>query len=723
MRLGRIFVIWLAAALIALACAPAFAAGRVALIVANSAYQAAPLSNPATDAALVAPAFERMGFEVTTVTDVDLATFDRTLREFEQKAEGADIAAFYFAGHGFAVNDGINVRNYLMSTSADVTSRSDRVIRAGGIPLDEIVTSLSTSARTSLIFVDACRNDPRVRAGAGSGRGLAPLPGGLGNAVFVGLSTRLGDTASDGEPGKGSPFARAFAAHMAEPGQRVIDSFTRVRLAVAEETGADQNPEIARQDLTAPLVLVVPPPAVAEAPEEIDAQTAALNPDALAELVSPDATATPRALLLEETASGDEPGTSYAGTLEWTYRIDVNGNPSVTGNIAIPARKLTAELRFSRNVDPDLPADLLVDFRISPPDDFAGRSVRKMPGILLKNEASAVGESLAGAAATVTDNIMIFALTAEAEQGAANLALLANRDWIDVPLIYGSGDRAILTLGLGTEGRQVFDRALDIWAKQDAAKETQTASLTPGADTANATAPWMGVQLAKLRAVPGYLRPTSGSEGVVVTAVRRDGPANGKLRIGDVLTEINGTPVSDPTDLEAIFSMLRAGDRVVINVDRGSSVSVSLALGSMTEAEELRLASLSRRVDDIEAIRAHYPDIGWHPGRLVQVASVTDLPQLLRDRFGNPRQGVMIIGLAAGAKRRADWLVPGMIIDRVDLYDIESLDYFLDTAKRFRDAGMTSLAMRVRYQGELFYSSLPLEEIEYVRDVEGGPPS
>lgn len=550
MRLSRFILVWLLAAWVALAGMPAFAAGRVALIVANSTYDAAPLSNPATDAGLVAPVLERMGFEVTTVTDVDLATFDRTLREFEQKAEGADIAAFYFAGHGFAVNDGINVRNYLMSTSADVTSRSDRVIRAGGIPLDEIVASLSTSAKTSLIFVDACRNDPRVRAGAGGGRGLAPLPGGLGNAVFVGLSTRLGDTATDGEPGKGSPFARAFAAHMAEPGSRVIDAFTRVRLAVAEETGADQNPEIARQDLTAPLVLVAPPPAVAEAPEETDLPT---------------------------------PPVSEA------------------------------------QPQPQTPT----------PSQSASQESSEPP-----------------------------------------------------------------------------------------TEQSQTASLTPDAETTGGTAPWMGVRLNQLRAVPGYLRPTSGSKGVVVTGVLRDGPANGKLRLGDVVTEINGTDVSEPTDLAAVFDTLKAGDTVNLTVDRGTTEWVSFVLGSADTAETLNRERSAQRLEDVDAIMAHNQGIGLEPGKQVQIADVRDLPPALRSHFGNPERGVIILSMTSEAQQQHAWLAPGMIIDQVDLYDIDSLEYFLDTANRFRDAGMANLTMRVRYQGDLYYSALPLAGTNYVKGPE-----
>ena len=196
-----------------------------------------------------------LGFEVTTVADASIGAFDGAINAFVARAQGADIALFYYAGHGFALNDGIVVRNYLMSTSADVTETSDRLLRANGIPLDEIVDQVSRVAGVSLFFVDACRNDPRISRGGGTGRGLAPISD-QGKEVFIGLSTRIGQTATDGPPGEGSPFARAFAQKMAEPGVRIDDAFTNVRLAVLAETRT-QQPEIARDDLSAPATVVL----------------------------------------------------------------------------------------------------------------------------------------------------------------------------------------------------------------------------------------------------------------------------------------------------------------------------------------------------------------------------------------------------------------------------------------------------------------------------------
>lgn len=232
------------------------AASRVALVIANGRYKDVPLSNPEIDASLVADSLRDIGFDVEVVRDADLKVFDETLRAFSSKAAGADIALVYFAGHGFALEDGLRAQNYLMSTSAEITSPSDRVIRAGGIPLDEVVQSVASRATVSLVFIDACRRSPRdVRGVGGRGRGFARLPALVSMNVFVGMSTRLEDTADDGLPGEGSPFARAFAKAIKVPGVRIDDTFAEIRKIVSLETRGGQRPEAIQTDLDAPVIL------------------------------------------------------------------------------------------------------------------------------------------------------------------------------------------------------------------------------------------------------------------------------------------------------------------------------------------------------------------------------------------------------------------------------------------------------------------------------------
>lgn len=79
---------------------PAVAERRVALIVANGAYAKAALPNPSVDAVMVKQALVELDFEVVVVSDASLEAFDAAISAFALRARGADLALFYYAGHG-----------------------------------------------------------------------------------------------------------------------------------------------------------------------------------------------------------------------------------------------------------------------------------------------------------------------------------------------------------------------------------------------------------------------------------------------------------------------------------------------------------------------------------------------------------------------------------------------------------------------------------------------
>ena len=95
---------------------PARAEKRVALVVGISRYQQVPqLGNPAHDAAAMGALFKKAGFDVVDdKRDLGIVDLRRAVREFSEKAQDADIAVVYYAGHGIEV-DGLN---YLVPADA-----------------------------------------------------------------------------------------------------------------------------------------------------------------------------------------------------------------------------------------------------------------------------------------------------------------------------------------------------------------------------------------------------------------------------------------------------------------------------------------------------------------------------------------------------------------------------------------------------------------------------
>jgi uncharacterized caspase-like protein len=242
---------------LALAIAPlhAHAEKRVALVIGNSAYAHVPqLANPKNDAADMADKLEAMGFEVVRGLDLDLAGLRSTVRDFIGKLDGADMALFYYAGHGLQVNG----ENYIAPTDARLSSYLDLDFEA--MPINLVMSAMERSTKVNLVFLDACRDNPLAenlarsmgtRSGA-VGRGLAKLGSGVGS--LIAFATQPGNVALDGS-GRNSPFTTALLKHLGTPGQGVTQDLILVRREVLDATGGKQVPWD-NSSLTGDVVLV-----------------------------------------------------------------------------------------------------------------------------------------------------------------------------------------------------------------------------------------------------------------------------------------------------------------------------------------------------------------------------------------------------------------------------------------------------------------------------------
>jgi uncharacterized caspase-like protein len=269
LRLHRFVLV---AAALLLVCQPAFAQKRVALVLANSAYQnAVPLANPVNDGPVVASTLKDAGFDVVDYRrDLPAAETRRALREFADRARDADIAVVYYAGHGIEVDGS----NYLIPVDARLERDTDVYDEA--FSLDRILIAVEPVRKLRLVILDACRDNPfaksmkRTVASRAIGQGLAKVEPTSPN-VLIAYSAKAGSTAADGD-GKNSPFTIALSKHLTTPGLDVRRAFGFVRDDVLKSTGNRQEPfvygSLGGEDM--PLVPAPAPtaaaPAVAPAP-------------------------------------------------------------------------------------------------------------------------------------------------------------------------------------------------------------------------------------------------------------------------------------------------------------------------------------------------------------------------------------------------------------------------------------------------------------------------
>jgi TPR repeat protein len=223
---GSLAALFAAALLLCAWAAPAAAEGRVALVIGNGAYRhIRALANPPHDGADVAAALRHHGFDVLSGLDLDRAGMMRLMDRFVTAASHADVAMFYYAGHGFEIGH----RNYLIPV--DATLKSVAEIASEAIAVQPFLQRLAALPALKLVFLDACRNDPAP--GMDSGFDRQEPPGVDFDIVF---STQPGKTAYDGG-GRNSPFAQAFLSHLGSKGQPLPDMMVAVRKDVLAATG------------------------------------------------------------------------------------------------------------------------------------------------------------------------------------------------------------------------------------------------------------------------------------------------------------------------------------------------------------------------------------------------------------------------------------------------------------------------------------------------------
>jgi len=222
----------------------AMADRRVAFVVGNGTYKnVAALPNPPIDAKAMAAVLRNVGFEVVEGANLTRDAMTEKLLDFGKRAQGADVAVFFYAGHGIAISG----TNYLLPIDADIKSEMDVKLGAA-INIDLTLDQTMSDAKVKLVFLDACRDNPfaaKIKSNSPTRSvsvqtGLAEMKSGEG--TLIAFATGPGQTALDGQGGTNSPFTRALIDHITKPGVEIQQAMTQVRAQVNEETNKGQLP-------------------------------------------------------------------------------------------------------------------------------------------------------------------------------------------------------------------------------------------------------------------------------------------------------------------------------------------------------------------------------------------------------------------------------------------------------------------------------------------------
>jgi hypothetical protein len=172
-------------------------------------------------------------------------------------------------------------------------------------------------------------------------------------------------------------------------------------------------------------------------------------------------------VFLYEERLGQTSPAAFEGTVTWSVQegkgADGRPEPSVQGLINVPERGLTATITVSRNGDPSLPASHLIELAFQVPPNFEGGAIDNVQRIALKATEQDRGDALIAVPAKVTDDVYMVALNDFPDARKTNLDLLKTRNWIDIPVVYRNGRRALLTMEKGPTGTDAFNKAIGEW--------------------------------------------------------------------------------------------------------------------------------------------------------------------------------------------------------------------------------------------------------------------
>lgn len=167
------------------------------------------------------------------------------------------------------------------------------------------------------------------------------------------------------------------------------------------------------------------------------------------------------AILYEEGTDGASGGEAVSGQVVWSKGSEAAVSV-VSADVSIADKASNIKITIKPNTEDGFPASHLVEMQFTGP---LGSAIKTVPGLIMKSTEQAQGDALVGAAIKVTDGLFWIALSAEGKDLSRNRSLLESRGWIDIPLLYASGKRAILTIEKGVPGGKVVETAFKDWAK------------------------------------------------------------------------------------------------------------------------------------------------------------------------------------------------------------------------------------------------------------------
>ena len=174
-----------------------------------------------------------------------------------------------------------------------------------------------------------------------------------------------------------------------------------------------------------------------------------------------------KAIFYEERTGAAE-GSANAGAVVWSVVQESPGDglpaePVIRAEATIAERDLKMRLTIRRNADKTLPASHIFEILFLTDEKFTSGPIDTVLRVTFKDREESAGNPLLGVPAKIADGFFLVALTEGAAEVETNTTLMRRDQWIDIPIVYSSGRRALVTIEKGIPGDKAFDEALKAW--------------------------------------------------------------------------------------------------------------------------------------------------------------------------------------------------------------------------------------------------------------------
>ena len=195
--------------------------------------------------------------------------------------------------------------------------------------------------------------------------------------------------------------------------------------------------------------------------------------------------------------------------------------------------------------------------------------------------------------------------------------------------------------------------------------------------------------------------------GAYVTEVVPGGPSDkGGIKVGDIITKLNGQPVKDNTELTRHVAVARLGEVLHLDVLRaGHAITLDVKSGARPSEEELAARDGGGS--------AHAPPpVAKEAGSAVLGLNVAPIDAASRQHYslGADSTGLVITGIAPRSEAAKTGLRPGDVVVMADGHSLSSADDFAADVNAVKASGRPRVLLLVQRDGRNTPVTIPFDK-------------